>query len=610
MSDKNDIPEISDETTNLEKIIATHNIISKTHPISLRGTKNSCELELILDKTLNLIIFKIAEENSKNEINRLLITYSDIYLIFNNYFICFNESMEKIFNFFNNCFCLKKYVIKIMNDKKVSLEFLILQDKKSTIKNIIIPPYLTEEDKKEFNKRFKIFQKFETNGSNESKIFIDELIAPQLENVKYMDDKFLLNINLSTLPNIKTMVFTAKLKILEENQIINSDTDSISSTNFHINDNIQNINNNSNNNINNNFIFSNYDNIDNTNGINKKKEIEKIYNAYFTYDDLIEISKNYYSIFANIDDIKDDILINLYNKNYKIEEISEKIIKLFVTTIMYSSSVVNQKDVIFELIQDYKIDNWYQKKMEKYQHLLNECKMKLFVKVNEKKTNSNNNIINENFKNNKKNKKEKNPNSKSDIILPALNNKNSDSQKKAKINVSSNKKKFLSRKRKTVNKLPSPKPNNKNYNIRNNQKDQNSQSETKINDHKILGNKRSKSMIKKWDSFETSNKKKDLNINSYSSSSKKYNLRNRKKNVLNNNENNIKSFKIINNKKINTTKENIKKKKSKKKINNKKKKEENEDDENKKIVEYCEVIDLEESIGEKVEGFKKENIEY
>ena len=618
MSDKNDVSEISDDNSSFENIIATHNIISKTHPINLRGAKNPCEFELILDKTLNFILLKIVEENSKNEINRLLITYSDIYLLFNNYFICFNENMGKIYNFFNNCFSLKKYVIKIMNDKKVSLEFLILQDKKSIIKNIIIPPYLTEEDKKEFNKRLNIFQKFETNGSNEPKIFMDEIIAPQPESVKYNDEKFLLNISLSTFPNIRTMIFTLKYKILEENQNTNSDTDSTSSNNIHIhiNNNIHNNSSNDFNNTSNNFIFNNNDNNDNNDNVNnnKKKENEKIFNAYFTYDDLIEISKNYYSVFANIDDIKDDILINLYNKNYKIEEISEKIIKLYVTTIMYTSSVVNEKEVIFDIIQDYKIENWYQKKMEKYQNLLNDYKMQLFLKANEKKNNnnnnSNNNAVNNNSNNNKKNKKEKNQNPSSDIILPINNKKITENKKKSKINVSK-KKKLLSKKRKARNKLSLPKTNNKNYNLRNDQKEQNSLSEIKINKSKILGSRRCKSIVRRHDLLETSIKSNNNNNNSVS---KKYNLRDRKKDVLNNKENVSKSSKEIENKKTNSTKEVNKKKKIKKKSKNqkkkKKKKVDNDNDENKKIVEYCEVIDLEESIEDKAEAFKKENIEY
>ena len=115
-------------------------IILKAYNLTIKRSKKEIKLILIYHISYYVIEIQIFDNSANMIIGREVLDYSDIYLLFNNYFICLNENMEKIFFFINNCINLKKYDININeNSKTINIELFILKDNNIDAKIINIP---------------------------------------------------------------------------------------------------------------------------------------------------------------------------------------------------------------------------------------------------------------------------------------------------------------------------------------------------------------------------------------------------------------------------------------------------------------------------------------
>ena len=75
--------------------------------------------------------------SSNKLIGREILTYSDIFEIFENYFLCFNEDMLNIYTSLNNSFLLKKYQANVNeNTKQINIELLILKERELHMKTL------------------------------------------------------------------------------------------------------------------------------------------------------------------------------------------------------------------------------------------------------------------------------------------------------------------------------------------------------------------------------------------------------------------------------------------------------------------------------------------
>ena len=338
-------------------------IIVKSHTLTINRSKKEIKLILIYHMTYEVIEIKLYDTSNKL-LGREVLIYSDIYQIFNNYFICFNENMKKIYDFINNSIALKKYEIYLIETTKIiNLEIFILKENNINAKSINITSCEDEEKWelvsqkiKELNCLINIHNKTIT-------------VAPFLNCIKYENNIHCLYMDLSIEKEIEILTFKAKL-ISKNNNFINS---------------------------------------------NKNNEI--IYSRFYSKEDINFLSKYYESI-SNINEICDDIKINLANKNLKIDSINDEKIKITLNVL----SSINKFKITFELIKgldikdkyiqiikDLKIKNEYLANNVTFQNR-NHFFLENKSKNNNNNINKNNEIVsnnNTNFFNDKKNDEKK-----------------------------------------------------------------------------------------------------------------------------------------------------------------------------------------------------------
>ena len=314
-------------------------IIYKTHNLTIKRNKKEIKLILLYHNTYGIIEIKILENNSHKIIGRELLDYSDIFLLFNNYFICFNENMQKIFDFINNCINLKKYDININeNDKTINLELYILKENNMIAKTICIT---SSEDKEKWALISKKIQRYNDTIITEK----TNLIAPFLNYIKYENNFYYLYMDIYIEKEIEILVFKVKL----------------------------------------------------VNKLNINRE--EIFAGFYSRDD-IELMSKYFESISNINEISDDIKINLANKNLKIESITEGKIKIALSVLSSVNQKIiifdlikgaDIKDKYIQIIKELKFKNKLLLNNEIY---LNSTNILPIQKINK-----NNNIINNNNNN-------------------------------------------------------------------------------------------------------------------------------------------------------------------------------------------------------------------
>ena len=196
-------------------------IIIKAHSLSLNRNKNKVKLILILHISYEVIEIKIYDNGSNKLIGREILTYSDFYLIFNDYFICFNENIQQIYQYINNCIRLNNYEMHINEiTKKISLEIFILKDNKIEIKDIFITTCNDEEKYKLVSEKIKEFNSFFALGHKIEKV------APFSNYIKYENSTHCLYMDLYIEKEIEILVMNAKL-VEKNNFIINNNDNKI-----------------------------------------------------------------------------------------------------------------------------------------------------------------------------------------------------------------------------------------------------------------------------------------------------------------------------------------------------------------------------------------------
>ena len=276
-------------------------IIVKAHSLTIKRSKKEIKLILLFHITYETIEIKIYENSSNKLLGREILTYSDIFQIFNNYFICLNENMKKIFESINNSIKLKKYEI-YFNEvaKTINFEVFILKENNIDAKNIFITSCDDKEKWKLISLKIKELNSM-INRQNEK-----TAVAPFLDYIKYENNFHLLYIQLSVEEEIE--ILTIKAKLINKNNMINN--------------------------------------------LNEIKE--EVYNGFYSKEEINKLSK-YYEHISDINEISDDIKINLVNKNFKIDSINDDKIKITVTLL----SSVNFFKLTFELIKGLEIKNKY-----------------------------------------------------------------------------------------------------------------------------------------------------------------------------------------------------------------------------------------------------------
>lgn len=287
-------------------------ITIKAHSLSLNRNKNKVKLILILHNSYEVIEIKIYDSGSNKMIGREILAYSDFFQIFNDYFICFNENIQQIYQYINNCIRLNNYEMHINEiTKKIRLEIFILKDNKIEIKDLFVTTCNDEEKYKLVSEKIKEFNTFFAIGHKIEKV------APFSNYIKYENNTHCLYMDLYIEKEIEILVMNAKL---------------VEKDNF-----IRNNNNNGN----------------------------EIYAAFFSKEEINKVSKNYYELFPSINEILDDIKLNISNKNIKIDSISNEKIKLTLSVI--SSFVISKMS--FDLTKGLDIK-------DKYIQIIKELRMK------------------------------------------------------------------------------------------------------------------------------------------------------------------------------------------------------------------------------------------
>ena len=318
----------------------------KAHSLTLNRNKKEIKLILILHISYEVIEIKIYENSSNKLVGREILTYGDIFQIFNDYFICLNENMQKIYEFINNCIRLKNCEAHINEvTKTISLEIYILKDNKMDTKKILITSCADEEKLKIISNKIK-----ELNALINIQD-INEKVAPLMNYIKYENNLYCLYVEIYIEKEIEILVFkTTLITKTNNNDIINIG----------------------------------------------KKEI-KAYAAFYSKEEINKISKNYYESISSINEISDDIKINISNKNIKIDNVSEEKIKITVSAV----SSINIFKISFELIRGLDIK-------DKYIQIIKDLKLKNEILANKdifqnnnfsfepknKIINTNNNILN------------------------------------------------------------------------------------------------------------------------------------------------------------------------------------------------------------------------
>ena len=328
-------------------------IIVKSHALTINRSKKEIKLILIYHMTYEVIEIKIYDNSLNKLLGREILTYSDIFQIFNNYFICFNENMQKIYDYINNSIGLKKYEIYLVDiTKTISLEIYILKENNINAKSINITSCDDEEKYKLVSQKIKELNCL-INIHNKT-----ITVAPFLNCIKYENNIHCLYMDLYIEKEIEILAFKAKI-ISKNNNFIN---------------------------------------------LNKNNEI--IYSRFYSRDDIIFLSKYYESI-SNINEVCDDIKINLANKNLKIDSVTDDKIKITLNVL----SSINKFKITFELIKGLDIKDKYIQIIKdlkiKNEYLANNVtfqnKNNFFLEKKSKNKNNTINNNNETVSNNNKN---------------------------------------------------------------------------------------------------------------------------------------------------------------------------------------------------------------
>ena len=298
-------------------------IICKAYSLKLNRNIKNITLILLYHISYEVIEIKIYEISSNKLIGREILTYDDIFEIFENYFLCFNEDMLKIYTFLNNCFLLQKYQANINEStKQINISLFLLKERVLNTKALNIT---TCENLDGYRNVLQKIKELNSKMNNNDKTY---KIAP-VNYIRYENDLYYLYADIFVEKEID--ILGIKVQVIQkigENNIINY--------------------------INN--------------------ESNEFYAVYFTLDELNIISKNYFKSLTNLEEISKEFEINFNNKNIKIEGITNEKIKLKIKVL---SSAINISDIdltlkknedikekYIEIIQDLREKNEYLIKRE------------------------------------------------------------------------------------------------------------------------------------------------------------------------------------------------------------------------------------------------------
>ena len=315
-------------------------IICKAYSLKLNRNIKNITLLLLYHISYEVIEIKIYEISSNKLIGREILTYDDIFEIFENYFLCFNEDMLKIYTFLNNCFLLQKYQANINEStKQINISLFLLKERVLNTKALNIT---TCENLDGYRNVLQKIKELNSKMNNNDKTY---KIAP-VNYIRYENDLYYLYADIFVEKEID--ILGIKVQVIQkigENNIINY--------------------------INN--------------------ESNEFYAVYFTLDELNIISKNYFKSLTNLEEISKEFEINFSNKNIKIEGITNEKMKLKIKVL---SSAINISDIDLTLKKNEDIKEKYieiiQDLREKNEYLI---KREILQDKKPNKINKNNSIV-------------------------------------------------------------------------------------------------------------------------------------------------------------------------------------------------------------------------
>ena len=315
-------------------------IICKAYSLKLNRNIKNITLLLLYHISYEVVEIKIYEISSNKLIGREILTYDDIFEIFENYFLCFNEDMLKIYTFLNNCFLLQKYQANINEStKQINISLFLLKERVLNTRSLNIT---TCEDLNGYRNVLQKIKELNSKMNNNDKTY---KIAP-VNYIRYENDLYYLYADIFVEKEID--ILGIKVQVIQkigENNIINY--------------------------INN--------------------ESNEFYAVYFTLDELNIISKNYFKSLTNLEEISKEFEINFSNKNIKIEGITNEKIKFKIKVL---SSAINISDIDLTLKKNEDIKEKYieiiQDLREKNEYLI---KREILQDKKPNKINKNNSIV-------------------------------------------------------------------------------------------------------------------------------------------------------------------------------------------------------------------------
>ena len=280
-------------------------IICKAYSLKLNRNIKNIKFILLYHISYEVIEIKIYEISSNKLIGREILTYVDIFEIFENYFLCFNEDMLKIYTFLNNCFLLQKYQACINElTKQINIELFLLKERLLNMKTLKITTCEDLDGYKNILLKIKELNCKMNNNINKS-----YKVAP-VNYIRYENDLYCLYFNIFIEKEIDVLgIKVQAIHKVGENNIIN-------------------------------YISSN----------------NEFYAVYYSLGEIDIISKNYYKLLPNLEEISKEFEINFYNKNIKIEGITNEKIKLKIKVV---SSAINTSDIDLTLIKNEDIKEKY-----------------------------------------------------------------------------------------------------------------------------------------------------------------------------------------------------------------------------------------------------------
>ena len=276
-------------------------IICKTHPLNLNRNIKNISLILIYHVSYQVIEIKIFENFTNKLIGREIFTYTDIFGIFENYFLCFNEDMLNIYTSLNNSFLLKKYQANVNeNTKQINIELLILKERELHMKTLNIT---TCQDEEGYEKVLDKIKELNNIMNNNIKNYP---VAP-VNYIKYENDLYCLYFEVFIEKEIDVLGIKTQVSYKSgENNI---------------------------------------------NDLNIKQG--DFYAVYYSPDEIKNISKYYYQSLLNLEEISKEIAISLQNKNIKLEGITKEKMKLKMKCVS-SAMIKSDFDIILFKNKDIK----------------------------------------------------------------------------------------------------------------------------------------------------------------------------------------------------------------------------------------------------------------